>query len=55
MVRGKVVCVWTEDGSYSCWETGCGQSFCLEDGTPKDNSMKFCCFCGEKLRERKAK
>lgn len=46
-------CRWTydEDGN---WETDCGQVFVLEDGTPSDNLMRFCCYCGSALRQIKA-
>lgn len=42
------ICIWNEieDGYY---ETGCGDSFYLEQGNPDENRMKFCCFCGDKL------
>jgi len=31
------------------WDTGCGNTFHLEDGTPGSNGMRFCCFCGGRL------
>lgn len=43
-------CRWQEDGGTS-WETGCGHSFTLNDGTPKENDMKYCCYCGGALVE----
>lgn len=49
VVRGN--CDWTS-GSKDYYETDCGQSFIIIDGTPKDNGMKFCCYCGKRLRER---
>ena len=44
-------CTWTEnvDGN---WETSCGEIFVLEDGTPSENSMKYCCYCGASLKEK---
>lgn len=45
----KHICTWTEDGDM--WETTCGNAFSINDGTPKDNDMKFCCFCGKTLEE----
>jgi hypothetical protein len=33
------------------WSTSCGNAFCLNHGTPSDNDMKFCCYCGLMLRE----
>lgn len=49
-------CTWA---GYLCydgylmeeWETSCGNIFLLEDGTPADNKMKFCCYCGKPLKE----
>ncbi len=41
-------CAWTEDedGTY---QTNCGQAFQFIDGTPDENLMKFCCYCGQPL------
>ena len=41
----SVECVWAEaeDGN---WDTGCGYMFVLTEGTPYDNEMGFCCYCG---------
>jgi len=38
-------CLWTEDPD-GYWATQCGNAFCLEDGTPEDNRMEFCPYCG---------
>jgi len=39
-------------GEYSDhWSTDCGQVFVLNDGTPGDNNMKYCCFCGKKIKQ----
>jgi hypothetical protein len=38
-------CHWTEDEGM--WATSCGNAFMLNDGTPTDNNMKFCCYCGK--------
>jgi rRNA maturation endonuclease Nob1 len=47
------VCRWIadEDGN---WQTDCGKLFVIFDGTPADNQMKFCCYCGKPIREKKA-
>ena len=42
------VCVWSEDEDGN-WDTGCGNMFVLTEGTPYDNEMGFCCYCGHKL------
>lgn len=48
-------CTWSQAGDkydpYDYWSTSCGHEFTLTEGTPKDNEMKFCCFCGKKLVE----
>lgn len=33
------------------WDTDCGQSFEIYDGTPTENGMGFCCYCGKPIRE----
>ncbi len=47
-------CIWKEDLSFDgdvSWDTECGQKFCFIDGGPKENGMKFCCYCGGELIE----
>jgi|WetSurMetagenome_2_1015567.scaffolds.fasta_scaffold1214525_1 hypothetical protein len=47
----KEKCVWTEstDPDVSYWDSGCGQSFYFEEGTPEENGMKYCPFCGKEV------
>jgi len=40
-------CEWSEVGEM--WETTCGHAFVLNDGTPSENEMRFCCYCGGEL------
>jgi len=43
-------CAWHGDAAGSDhWETDCHNAFVLNDGTPADNRMKFCCYCGRPL------
>ena len=42
---------WEEDGA---WTTGCARRFVLEAGTPSDNSMSYCCYCGSVIKEVEA-
>ena len=43
-------CVWTFSNDDNCyWATDCGHSFQFIDGSPKENHMKFCPYCGKKL------
>lgn len=39
-------CRWVQDEWEGSWNTSCGHSFSIIDGTPTDNDMKFCCYCG---------
>lgn len=49
-------CIWTQhdDDEWETWETSCRQQFTLNEGTPKENRMAFCCYCGGALEERVA-
>lgn len=44
----KLPCTWTPDDD-GVWHTTCGDEFCLDSGTPEENSMKYCPFCGHEL------
>ena len=46
----KEICMWTYDENYDVWETECKNSFQLNAGTPEDNMMKFCPYCGKKIK-----
>jgi len=51
-MQRKKKCNWTQDGyGEDAWDTGCGNRFMLEEGTPSDNHMEFCCFCGHPIDE----
>jgi hypothetical protein len=41
-------CTWTED-SDGAWKTSCGEVFLLSAGTPAENGMRFCPYCGKGL------
>lgn len=43
-------CTWKENDDGN-WATKCGNLFVINYGTPRENKMKFCCFCGNKLRQ----
>jgi hypothetical protein len=47
----KVICMWTQtdDEESNNWESACGDLFYFEDGTPEENGMKFCPYCGKPL------
>lgn len=43
-------CVWqeNEDGYY---DTTCGNAFVMESGTPRENGMRWCCYCGRRMHD----
>ena len=43
------VCHWAEDEDSGAYDTECGHTFALNDGTPAENEMAFCCYCGSQL------
>lgn len=45
LMPDRSTCSWTDDQDGS-WHTTCDNYFSLNDGSPDDNNMKFCCFCG---------
>lgn len=45
-------CTWHESAyDYNIWESECGLTWELIDGTPKENGMNYCPRCGEKIKE----
>ena len=47
----KTTCTWGYDDGDDYWETSCDGAFQLVDGTPADNGMKFCPYCGRPIEE----
>lgn len=45
-------CVWREDENGN-WETGCGETFCFDDGGVRPNKYYFCPNCGKPIDEVK--
>ena len=45
------ICNWTASYDDEYWNTDCGQDFVLETGSPKENDMRFCSYCGKRLVE----
>lgn len=45
------VCTWALDNALDGgpYETACGNSFEINDGSPAENGMKFCPFCGKSI------
>lgn len=49
-IRKARECHWSQDGEDSdTWATQCSHYFTLIEGTPGDNHMRFCCYCGRPL------
>ena len=44
-------CIWEYWDNGECWETGCDNAFILNDGTPGENGMVFCPYCGQRIEE----
>ena len=45
-------CEWHNDPETdNSWDTGCRQLFEIYDGTPSENRMSFCCYCGKPIQE----
>ena len=45
-------CTWAQDDEGAMWETECEQLFDIIDGTPSDNQMEFCCYCGKPIDQQ---
>ena len=41
-------CEWHEDEDGN-WDTACGEMFTFIVDGPKENWVKFCCYCGAKM------
>lgn len=46
-------CKWRYDDVCEFWGTSCDNVFTLLEGSPKDNDMKFCPYCGKELWQLK--
>ncbi len=50
-----LICQWAEDDEWGVYETECGETFEIIVGTPNDNRMIYCCFCGKEICEAEIK
>jgi len=52
MSAAELACTWTQD-DYECgtYTADCGFVFALNDGSPSENGLKYCCNCGKPLAE----
>lgn len=48
-------CNWASESDLDYdegrWVSDCGHDFLLSEGTPAENKLKFCCWCGKPLTE----
>jgi len=43
-------CLWKPAGrDDEVWDTSCGESIVMDDGTPFESRYAFCMFCGGKI------
>lgn len=47
-------CRWREDEN-GAYDTECGGKFELTEGTPADNKMRFCPYCGKRLKAQRTR
>ena len=47
---GIAPCAWTDDGEGN-WDTACGERLILLEGSPTDNKMRHCPYCGSHISE----
>ena len=47
----NATCEWELfDIDTNAYDTQCGNAFLMSDGTPAENQMAFCCYCGLKIK-----
>lgn len=47
-ITSALPCTWTRDEEDN-WNTSCKQTVVIDEGTPADNDMRFCAYCGKPL------
>lgn len=43
-------CEWAQDID-GVWQTECGNMFCIDEGTPQENQLNYCPYCGKHLMQ----
>lgn len=52
LAERDATCAWTEHAvSAGFWSTDCGEAFEVHVGSPGQNGLRYCCFCGRRLAE----
>ncbi len=44
-------CKWKNEDGFTYWWPDCGNELVLVEGTPSDNGMIYCPYCGKKIKE----
>lgn len=45
-------CKWVFEGEYDGhWSTSCAHKYIIMEGTPEENNMKYCTFCGNEIEQ----
>lgn len=44
-------CIWEQDEEGN-WQTDCDEMFVIIDGTPEENQMKYCAYCGRLINQK---
>ena len=47
----QLACTWTEDAN-GFWDTSCDNAHTIINGTPADNLMRYCCYCGHLIVQK---
>lgn len=47
------ICEWAYQEWEDSYDTGCGETFQVIEGTLAENKVRFCCYCGNALKERR--
>lgn len=43
-----VTCAWTYNPD-GYWQTSCDDQFCISEGSPAENRMRYCHYCGRRI------
>lgn len=50
---GTELCLWQiEIQDERVWKTSCEELFVMIDGSPLENGMGYCPFCGRRIQEK---
>lgn len=48
-------CYWDYNDIDDFYETSCGEGWSFQEGTLKENKVKFCPFCGKRITRNREK